>query len=186
MAGHEEELQALIETHGEEEINFEDEDPTDSPRSADSDGFTEVKDDLDKDTKGKTVSMKKAPSLTASRTATASSGAKIAGSPGSIHPKVAGTTFKPKTPIMGGLLEVALDTYAPWTGGKPKPNWSGLENPKPGVVEPKQHRPTSISSATKSQYYRTLGMESKFSKDKDLLTFQRKVENTLLTMDWTQ
>ena len=80
---------------------------------------------------------------------------------------------------MGGLLEVAKDTYVPWTGGEPKSDWSGLERPNPNYVEPKQHRPTSITSAAKSQHYRTQGIDPKFGRDKDLLTFERKVEKHL-------
>ena len=65
-------------------------------------------------------------------------------------------------------------------GGVPKPNWSGLKDPNPTNVEPKQQRPTGINSAAKSQHYRTTEMEVKFSRDKDLLTFQRKVTKHLV------
>ena len=36
--------------------------------------------------------------------------------------------FKPDKPIIGGLVGSKWGEWVPWTGGKPKADWSGLEN----------------------------------------------------------
>ena len=84
-------------------------------------------------------------------------------------------TFKQAKPTMGGLVEVGTDVWAAWTGGKPKADWSGLDEPNPTSIKPKQYRLTSVSAASKSEHYRTLGMTTKFGRKKDLLTFERKL-----------
>ena len=87
--------------------------------------------------------------------------------------KVDKPQFVPKQPKFGGITEVDTDKYAVWTGGEPKPDWKGLKEPKPTTIAPTQYRPTSITSQTKNQYYRTLGLEPKFKRDGDLLTLQK-------------
>lgn len=81
-------------------------------------------------------------------------------------------------PTMGGVLHQE-DKWTPWTGGKPKPGWDKLVDPKPKSINPTQYRPTSIGAATKSQYYRTAGQLVKFTRKSDLLTFQKKLMNHL-------
>ena len=83
--------------------------------------------------------------------------------------------FKPNAPKRGGLMQVGTDQWAPWTGGKPKVDWSGLEVPNPSSIEPNQYRSVSIGAAAKGQYYRTQGLTTKFSRTKDLMDFQQKM-----------
>ena len=42
--------------------------------------------------------------------------------------------FKPKEPKFGGLVEEAKDKWTAWTGGKPKADWTGLEQPNPTLI----------------------------------------------------
>ena len=79
------------------------------------------------------------------------------------------------TPIMGGVQTLSDTSQAIWTGGKPNRNWTALDEPVPRSINPTQFRPTSITSSTKSQYYRTTGLATKFTRDSDLLTFQKKI-----------
>ena len=55
------------------------------------------------------------------------------------------SSFKPKKPKFGGLSQVGPDSYAAWTGGKPKTDWTELEDPKPADIQPNQFRATSVS-----------------------------------------
>ena len=82
-------------------------------------------------------------------------------------------TFKPTKPKFGGLEQVSIDTWVPWTGGKPKADWTELEDINPGTIDPNQYRSTSISSQTKSKHYRTLGLTDKLSKSSNLQLFQK-------------
>ena len=88
--------------------------------------------------------------------------------------------FKPAVPVLGGIQEVGTDLFAAWTGGKPKSDWLGLEDPTPSIIGPNQYRGTSISSQAKSRSYRVQGLETKFSKDSDLATFEKKVTKHLI------
>ena len=83
--------------------------------------------------------------------------------------------YKPKTPKFGGVKEVGTDSWAAWLGGKPKANWTELEDPDPKTIRATQFRSTSISTESKMQHYREKGLEVKFKKDDDLLTFQQDV-----------
>ena len=87
---------------------------------------------------------------------------------------------KPPTPKMGGLIEPKPDEWIPWTGsGKPKADFTGLENPKL-IPEPKWYRPVS-TSAIKNQYYRTQALAVKCTRDgTNLTTFQRRFKERLL------
>ena len=76
-------------------------------------------------------------------------------------------------------MEIAKDTWITWTGGKPSKSWTRLEEPFPKSVEPNQCRSTSISTQSKSQYYRTKGLETKFTKKSDLQTFQKDAKDHL-------
>ena len=84
--------------------------------------------------------------------------------------------FKPKMPKYGGIKEVGPKTWAAWIGGKPKGDWSGLEEPDPKSITPNQYRSTSISGQAKSQNYRVASSDEKFGKDNDLQDFARKVK----------
>ena len=87
--------------------------------------------------------------------------------------------FKPKKPKFGGLSQVGPDSYAAWTGGKPKADWTELEDPNPADIQPNQFRATSVSTQAKSQAYRRRGLENLFSKEHDVLLFQNDVMNHL-------
>ena len=56
------------------------------------------------------------------------------------------TSFTPKEPKFGGLDMTGQDTLTPWTGGKPKSDWTELETKAPASIQPTQYRPTSISA----------------------------------------
>ena len=71
--------------------------------------------------------------------------------------------------------------WAAWTGGEPTEDWTGLNTPKPTSIGPNQYRPASISGQAKAQYYRTQGLETKFTRDGDLQVFQKKVLEHLVT-----
>ena len=79
---------------------------------------------------------------------------------------------KPPTPIMGGLV-LSNKTYEPWTGGKPKSDWSGLVDDASKVSLPTQLRPIGSKAAT-SMIKRSESIfddtKSKF-KNKDDLDF---------------
>ena len=88
--------------------------------------------------------------------------------------------FKPPKPRFGDVVEVSHENWAAWTGGEPKPDWSGLANPNPKAIRPNQYRANSISGQAKSQVYRVAGLEDKFSRTSDLQTFERKVMKHLI------
>ena len=80
----------------------------------------------------------------------------------------------PDKPNMGGLTQVGKEDWAPWTGGKPKADWTGLEEPDPTYIDPSQYRPVSAGSAQKSKKYRVEALKEKLSKGGNLLDFQKK------------
>ena len=84
------------------------------------------------------------------------------------------TVYQPTKPKMGGVEKQSDSSFTAWTGGQPNPKWLGLKDPTPSTIMATQYRPTSIGSATKGQHYRTLGVEPKFTRKTDLLTFQKK------------
>ena len=94
-------------------------------------------------------------------------------------PPVIQATYMPTKPIMGDIKQVGGSDYAAWTGGVPRHDWSGLEDPTPVSVEPKQYRPSSVGGSSKAQHYRTTGLETKFTRSSDLLVFQKKVMDHL-------
>ena len=89
--------------------------------------------------------------------------------------------FKQATPKHGGIAEIATHKWAAWTGGEPSNDWSGLKTPNPTSIGPNQYRSSDISSQAKAQYYRTQGLETKFTRDGDLQVFQKKVLEHLET-----
>ena len=95
----------------------------------------------------------------------------------------ASRVVKPMKPIMGDVIEVKTDEWIAWTGaGKPKADWSGLEDPKV-TPEPKWYRSATMSAA-KSQHYRTEGLSIKCTRDGGSLTaFQRRFKECLIYCD---
>ena len=94
---------------------------------------------------------------------------------------IAQLPFKQAKPKFGGLVEIATDQWAAWTGGEPSGDWTGLKEPNPKSIGPNRYRPSSISSSAKSRYYRIQGLETKFTRDSDLQVFQMKVKKHLKT-----
>ena len=88
---------------------------------------------------------------------------------------VANAAFMPVQPKFGGLSQVDATTWVAWTGGAPKADWTSLQDPSPSFIEPNQYRPSSITSQAKGQKYRVQGLDTKFTRDSDLMTFQRNV-----------
>ena len=71
--------------------------------------------------------------------------------------------FMPDRPRMGGLVQSSKDTYVPWTGGKPKPDWKGLDD------KAKDHpvRSLQLRTFTDKRYLdRVTGPVEKFDKKK--------------------
>eukprot|EP00980_Cylindrotheca_fusiformis_P025950 scaffold14973_cov83-Cylindrotheca_fusiformis.AAC.1 len=52
---------------------------------------------------------------------------------------------------MGGIEEVRDQDFTAWTGGKPKADWSGLEDPGAERTNIYQQRPTAGGAGQKSQ-----------------------------------
>ena len=90
-----------------------------------------------------------------------------------------GKFFKPKKPIMGGLMKQPDSSWIAWTGGAPVPHWTGLLVPKPTRVLPTQFKPLSVGSSIKNQCHSTLGITPEFSRKSDVLIFQREVKEHL-------
>ena len=90
------------------------------------------------------------------------------------------STFKPKVPKYGGLEQLGTDYFVAWTGGKPKYDWTELADPSPKEIQPNQYRPTSISTQAKSQAFRRMGLDPKYSKGDDILLFQHNVLEHLI------
>ena len=87
--------------------------------------------------------------------------------------------FKPPDPEMGGLVQVKHDAYSAWTGGKPKADWSELEETSPEYEQTTQLRPMLDDSGFSK---RCKGFEDKFSKNGDLYKFQRHLIDHLKIM----
>ena len=88
--------------------------------------------------------------------------------------------FKPTKPKFGDVCEVGHDLWSAWTGGKPKGDWLGLEDPTPKTVTPNQYLMSSISSQAKALVYCVQELATKFTRDSDLQTFQKKFMNHLV------
>ena len=87
------------------------------------------------------------------------------------------TTPAVPAPIMGGIHERSATDHVPWTGGKPKPDWSGLDDSADKEhSSPTQYRSVteSVSTLKKSYAYRVKGMESKLTQATDISSFQKQ------------
>ena len=99
--------------------------------------------------------------------------------------------YKPDKPKFGDVTLVGSDQWNAWTGGKPRADWSGLEDPTPARIEPQRYRPTSITAQQKCEVFRTKGLQPKFAKDGNLVQFQKHfmkhlVKNGLDTVSYVQ
>ena len=90
-------------------------------------------------------------------------------------PQVSATAFKPTKPKFGNIAQTGHNTWSAWTGGKPNAHFSGLEDPNPKQIQPNQYQASSATSQAKSQSYRIQGLDTKFTRESNLLTFQKKV-----------
>ena len=86
-----------------------------------------------------------------------------------------GTFMLDKPKFGSNLKQTGPDSWAAWTGGKPKADWSGLVDEDPNMIGPNQFRASSVASRAKSQSYRIQGTSTKFTRDGNLLTFQKKL-----------
>ena len=87
--------------------------------------------------------------------------------------------FKPPDPKMDGLVQVKHDAYSAWTGGKPKADWSKLEDTSPEYEQTTQLR-LMVDDSGFSKCCK--GLEDKFSKNGDLYKFQRRLIDHLKIM----
>ena len=93
------------------------------------------------------------------------------------------TLFRPVAPKMGGLAQVSSNDWCAWTGGKPKPDWSGLDDKAPtDPLEEYQYRPSNPGSSVKAKAFREKGLTTKFTKSDNLLDFIQTVELYLQRM----
>ena len=92
------------------------------------------------------------------------------------------TSFRPKKPKFGGLVQTGTETWVAWTGGKPNKNWTGLEKVKPKSIQPNQYRSSSLANQSKSQAYRRNGLEPKFTRKSNLPLFQVNILNHAFTI----
>ena len=91
-----------------------------------------------------------------------------------------GRVFRPPQPKFGGVEETSIDVFTAWTGGKPRADWTALEDPNPTSIDPNQYRSNSISGSAKSKHYRTSGLDAKFTCESDIHVFQKDVWNHLV------
>ena len=83
--------------------------------------------------------------------------------------------IKPTVPKNGGVVKTPDGKWDVWTGGKPKHDWTGLDNSSAKTFEsPNQLRATSRYSQ-KGYNYRKTGTKTKFGSDDDLTPFQDTV-----------
>ena len=48
------------------------------------------------------------------------------------------SSFTPTKPKFGNLKQTGPTQWEPWTGGKPKADWTGLEDENPTMIQAKQ------------------------------------------------
>lgn len=80
--------------------------------------------------------------------------------------------FRPAKPKMGDIIQVSTSEWCAWTGGKPKSDWSGLDDK--AAASPSddyQLRPSSPGSSQKSTKVRETGLDTKFGRNSHLLDF---------------
>ena len=92
---------------------------------------------------------------------------------------IAPSDNKPAVPTIGGLTALSKDEWSAWTGGKPKADWSGLEDHTVDSTSPNQLRPIYVSAAQKGYNYRRTGLKDTFKPTNDLIAFQNSVWNHL-------
>lgn len=71
------------------------------------------------------------------------------------------------SPLMGDVTDNGTVNAAAWTGGKPKTDWSGLENPGIGMFSPNCIRNLKIADKVKTYNYRIAAPTQKFTVGDD-------------------
>ena len=83
------------------------------------------------------------------------------------------TIFCPTKPIMGGLVQIKVDSFAACMGGPPNTNWTDL---KISTAEPKQSSPICPMLDDSGFCEQSKGLDTTFMKEKgDLFSFQCKL-----------
>jgi hypothetical protein len=96
--------------------------------------------------------------------------------------------LRPKEPIMGAITHTDTDKWLAWTGGKPKADWTGLEDVSPDYKTPNQMRPVYD---VKGYNHRKSGLSEKCNKTDMLIPFKKRVwthlkDNGLDTISYLQ
>ena len=73
---------------------------------------------------------------------------------------------------MGGIIPAPSEGFVAWTGGKPKVDWTGLDDAYAQPISQNQYR--SFFGA-KSLAYRRKGLETKFKQGDDLVSFKSSI-----------
>ena len=89
-----------------------------------------------------------------------------------------GQGMQVKAPHMGGVIETKPNEWVVWTGGKPKPDWSGLKNPNVTrqALTMQLGRLRSLTGGSKEETSRRKGIEPKFTAGGNLRKFLLKVD----------
>ena len=96
---------------------------------------------------------------------------------GGLSPGTPASILQPTVPIMGGVKQTSSSEISAWTGGQPKPDWTGLKDSKAIPKSPNQYRSTNLGTAQKSHNYRTAGTSNlSFKSSDDLEVFQEKLQ----------
>ena len=93
-------------------------------------------------------------------------------------PHIETPKYSPTKPIMGGILKTSEET--PWTGGVPKPDWSGLAAIPIGPKTACQLRPESGKSAMYSYTERIKGLKEPLNDIMGIDGFKRAVSQHLV------
>ena len=83
--------------------------------------------------------------------------------------------FKPTKPIMGDILQIDTAKFITWTGGKPNCGWTDLES-KSKTTSPKTPNQRRNQFSPETGYnFRQSGLETKFNRTDDLVTFENAI-----------
>jgi hypothetical protein len=96
--------------------------------------------------------------------------------------------LRPKEPIMGAITQTDTGKWLARTGGKPKADWTGLEDVSPDCETPNQMRPVYDVQGCN---HRKSGLSEKFNKTDMLIPFKKRVwthlkDNGLDTISYLQ
>jgi len=97
--------------------------------------------------------------------------------PPTANPSAQLAPWIPPTPLMGGLRQVDHTKFTPWTGGRPKPDWSGLDPNFAKLTRDSnlQDRSLSESAALRATIQRRKGIAVKLARTgTDSRNFQQR------------